>query len=563
MAEANYSIKATIEANAKKFKSAIQAAKNSAERFKSTMEKIKDNEIDADSSGVKRAVESAKSAMESFNNTKAEGNLDVDIDEVKSKVAIAEEYVRKFDAYRGDAELDANVTSAKANIEEAQAYLERFDGSTANAHADVDARRAITTLSKLQIDLDMFDGNSYSAHLDADATKARVAIAEAKKSLNSFARQKAKATVEVNEGAAVSKILALKAMLRSIPNRIHTRIDVDSDKAQGAFRAMVAGIDSSMNSWDALATRIRTIGTVISNMIQGSLISNITLVIPIIASMVPALFAVLNAIGVVAGGAAGLAAAFGVAAGGVMGFGVMAASAIKMLNDGTLQATAATQRYQSALDGLKSSWEGIIKQNQSQIFNTMANSLNTMKVALAGLSPFISGVSKGMEQASAKMLDWAKNSQVAKQFFEVMGTTGVRVFNNMLSAAGNFGSGVISVLTQLAPLADWAAAGFKRMGQAFNSWAQSSAGQEAIKSFIEYTKQNLPLIGQIFANTFKGIFNLMKAFAPNTHSILESLAQMSEKFASWSATVAKSDGFKKFMEYVNTCLLYTSPSPRD
>ena len=124
-----------------------------------------------------------------------------------------------------------------------------------------------------------------------------------------------------------------------------------------------------------------------------------------------------------------------------------------------------------------------------------------------------------------------------------MGTTGVRIFNNMLSAAGNFGSGVVSVLTQLAPLADWAAAGFKRMGQAFNSWAQSSAGQ-AIKSFVEYTKQNLPLIGQIFGNTFKGIFNLMKAFAPNTHSILESLAQMSEKFASWSATIAQSDGFK-------------------
>ena len=61
--------------------------------------------------------------------------------------------------------------------------------------------------------------------------------------------------------------------------------------------------------------------------------------------MVPALFAVLNAIGVVGGG--GLAAhlcccrissCIWFAAGGVMGFGVMAASAIKMLNDGTLQA---------------------------------------------------------------------------------------------------------------------------------------------------------------------------------------------------------------------------------
>ena len=39
---------------------------------------------------------------------------------------------------------------------------------------------------------------------------------------------------------------------------------------------------------------------------------------------------------------------------------------------------------------------------------TLANAIDTAKVALAGLTPFINGVSKGMEQASAKMLDWAK-----------------------------------------------------------------------------------------------------------------------------------------------------------
>ena len=119
----------------------------------------------------------------------------------------------------------------------------------------------------------------------------------------------------------------------------------------------------------------------------------------------------------------------------------------------------------------------------------------------------------------------------------------------MLNAAGQFGSGIISVLTQLAPLAEWVSAGFKKMGAAFNQWAQSTEGQNAIKSFIEYTKQNLPLIGQIFGSVFKGIFNLMKAFAPNTHLILESLAQMASQFEQWSA-VAKSDGFKKFIAYV-------------
>ncbi|MCS7358152.1 hypothetical protein, partial [Klebsiella pneumoniae] len=78
----------------------------------------------------------------------------------------------------------------------------------------------------------------------------------------------------------------------------------------------------------------------------------------------------------------------------------------------------------------------------------------------------------------------------------------------------------------------------------------SVEGQNAIKSFIEYTKQNLPLIGQIFGSTFKGIFNLMKAFAPNTHLVLQGLADMANQFEQWSATIAESDGFKKFIEYV-------------
>ena len=63
---------------------------------------------------------------------------------------------------------------------------------------------------------------------------------------------------------------------------------------------------------------------------------------------------------------------------------------------------------------MQSAWEGIIKQNQSQIFNTLANGIDTAKAALQGLTPFFSGVSKGMEQASAKMLDWVKTHKLHK-----------------------------------------------------------------------------------------------------------------------------------------------------
>ncbi|MEJ7440319.1 hypothetical protein WL735_11595 [Staphylococcus hominis] len=550
MAEANYSIKAQIEANTRKFKSAIQSAKKVAQNFKKTQESIKDTKLDGDSSGVMKAVKAARDAVKGFDNTHADAELDADISDVREKVAQAKTLVEKFDAYRGDAELDADVSKATANIKKVQKYLDMYDNSDAEADADVNIRKAITHISELQTNLDRIDGNKYSAVLDADATRAREHIKMAKKQLNDFAHQKAKANLEVDSAGAIAHIKAFKAMLRSIPNRHRTRLEIDGGNSLGFFRSLGAAIDESTKTWDKLATKIRTIGTVLGNMIKGALLSNISLLVPAIASLVPALMAVLNAIGVVSGGALGLAGAFGVATAGVVSFGAMGISALTMLADGTLEATKETERYEDSLDSLKNAWAGLIKQNQAQIFNTLANSIDTAKVALAGLTPFINGVSKGMEQASAKMLDWAKNSQVAQKFFEMMGTTGVRIFNNMLDAAGSFGSGLISVLTQIAPLAEWVSQGFKKMGQSFNEWAQSVEGQNAIKSFIEYTKQNLPLIGQIFGSTFRGIFNLMKAFAPNTHLVLQGLADMANQFEQWSATIAESDGFKKFIEYV-------------
>ncbi|MEK4168442.1 hypothetical protein NST64_03520 [Staphylococcus sp. FSL W8-1268] len=550
MAEANYSIKAQIEANTRKFKSAIQSAKKVAQNFKKTQESIKDTKLDGDSSGVMKAVKAARDAVKGFDNTHADAELDADISDVRDKVAQAKTLVEKFDAYRGDAELDADVSKATANIKKVQKYLDMYENSDAEADADVNIRKAITHISELQHSLDSIDGSKYSAELDADATRAREHIAMAKKQLNDFAHQKAKANLEVDSAGAIAHIKAFKAMLRSIPNRVRTRLDVDGGNSLGFFRSLGAAIDESTKTWDKLATKIRTIGTVLGNMIKGALLSNISLLVPAIASLVPALMAVLNAIGVVSGGALGLAGAFGVAGAGAVAFGAMGISALTMLADGTLEATRETERYQASLDSLQDAWAGLIKQNQAQIFNTLANAIDTAKVALAGLTPFINGVSKGMEQASAKMLDWAKNSQVAQKFFEMMGTTGVRIFNNMLDAAGSFGSGLISVLTQIAPLAEWVSQGFKKMGQAFNEWAQSVEGQNAIKSFIEYTKQNLPLIGQIFGSTFRGIFNLMKAFAPNTHLVLQGLADMAKQFEQWSATIAESDGFKKFIEYV-------------
>ena len=580
MPNTEYTVSNELVANTSRFKKEINQAINLLKRYDAVAKSIDDIELTASDKKLISKVEEAEKALNELDGKRSTSEIDADIIDLEIKKDEVIRQLEEIDGTEASPEIDLEKAKFDAEINEINAKIDRLENEKATVDVDIDKHEFDMDIDAIEKDLELIDNIDVEPKVDANTKQAETKINQlekaldfldsksvrtaidlndrlfvtkfqkTKKELDRLDGRKVKTAIQVDSALANAEVTTFKTVLRSIPNKVRTRLEVDSDKAEGFLKALSAGIDESTKSWDRLATKIRTIGTVLGNMVQGVLISNITLLVPIIASLVPVLMAVLNAISVVAGGAAGLAGAFGVASAGVVAFGAMGISALTMLADGTLEATKETERYEASLDSLKSAWAGLIKQNQAQIFNTLSNAIDTAKVALSGLTPFINGVSQGMEQASVKMLDWARNSQVAQRFFEMMGTTGVRIFNNMLDAAGSFGSGLISVLTQIAPLAEWVSQGFKKMGQAFNEWAQSVEGQNAIKAFIEYTKQNLPLIGQIFGSTFKGIFNLMKAFAPNTHLVLQGLADMAQRFEEWSATIAQSDGFKKFIEYV-------------
>lgn len=390
----------------------------------------------------------------------------------------------------------------------------------------------------------------HKVDIDADTNPIKRAISFVKAEMQRI-RDK-KVDIKGDNDNLKRSVIGARAMLAMLHDKtVHVDFDTRGmTRAQVLTRALGNSLDEYGDKMDALATKIRTFGTIFSQQVRGLMIASIQGLIPVIAGLVPAIMAVLNAIGVLAGGVVGLAGAFSIAGAGAFAFGGMAISALKMLKDGTLQATAETRRYQASLDQVKSTWESIIKQNQAQIFNTLANALDTVNVALGRMKPFLAGVSKGMEQASKSVLKWAENSQTASKFFNMMNTTGVKTFNTLLSAAGRFGDGLVNIFTQLGPLFLWVAQGLDSLGKKFQNWANSIAGQNAIKAFIEYTKTNLPKIGQIFGNVFAGIGNLMTAFAQNSAGIFDWLVKMTAKFREWSEQVGKSEGFKKFVQYV-------------
>ncbi|HAR6134967.1 phage tail protein [Staphylococcus pseudintermedius] len=396
--------------------------------------------------------------------------------------------------------------------------------------------------------------NEIETEIKANTSKFQRALTRAK----AMAQKWREHTVRIDGDVSPLKrvIATTKAILKTF--RKHTiKIDYDVRKTEllkaklaDVWHAGGRALDDFSSKIDHLATRIRSFGTVFAQQIKGVLIASFQALIPIISGLVPVLFAVLNAVGVLGGGALGLAGAFSVAGLGAVAFGATAISAIKMVNDGTLAVTKEVEAFNDATSKLKDTWSGIIRQNQAQIFNAMAAGIRGVNSGLSKMKPFLSGVADLVENNTRKFEDWINKSNTAKAAFKALNTVGVQIFSDLLNAAGRFGDGLVNIFTQFMPLFKWVSQGLQNMSIDFQDWANSVGGQNAIKSFIAYTKENLPKIGKIFGNVFKGIGNLMIAFGQNSAGIFDWLVKMTDKFREWSETVGKSEGFKKFVNYV-------------
>ena len=336
------------------------------------------------------------------------------------------------------------------------------------------------------------------------------------------------------------------------------RIDETTDELK-KFQRQQRLMGTATNAWvgarqqmDRIATTLRSLGELTQGVVGGVMTTHFSALVPILGSVVSLGAGLGGMLTAAAGGAIGMGGAFGIAGVAVKAFAGQATYALKMLEDGQLRVTKEVSAYQTALSGLKTSWEGLIAQNQAAIFNTMTNGINTAKYALTTLNPFLTKTATQIETASGKMLNWAKTSSVAKRSFDILNTQGPKIFQHLLNATQSFVNGSAALFNKLSPLYGWAARGFADMAKSFDNWANSVEGSKAINGFIEYTKANLPIVGNIFGNIFKGIISLFQAFSGYSHNVLLGIQDVTKGFAEWSEGLKKSDGFQQFVQYLET-----------
>lgn len=482
--------------------------------------------------------------------TSVPNNIETDVKADISKFQRAMQRAKAMaQKWRGhDVKLFMKTEEYKANLERAKAQAERFKQHKVDLKLSDAELMAKYKTTKATVEA----WRKHVVKLDLDASAAKMAVKGFKEDLIDLSRHSFdidssrwklgnKFTKEFNEVEG-----AVKRSFGRIGQIMRKEVNGTSD-IWGKLNNSLKDYGEKM---DALATKIRTFGTIFAQQVKGLMIASIQALIPVIAGLVPAIMAVLNAVGVLGGGVLGLVGAFSVAGLGVVGFGAMAISALKMVEDGTLAVTKEVQNFRDASDQLKTTWRDIVKENQASIFNAMSAGIRGVTSAMSQLKPFLSEVSMLVEANAREFENWVKHSETAKKAFEALNSIGGAIFGDLLNAAGRFGDGLVNIFTQLMPLFKFVSQGLQNMSIAFQNWANSVAGQNAIKAFIDYTTTNLPKIGQIFGNVFAGIGNLMIAFAQNSSNIFDWLVKLTSQFRAWSEQVGQSQGFKDFISYV-------------
>lgn len=401
--------------------------------------------------------------------------------------------------------------------------------------------------------------------LDADIKPLKRNIRIARKLMQAFSKERPTVEIDADTSKAQKKIGFLMAVKKAISRRVVIPIEARTANFQKAINRM--------------ANFIHSFGVVTQNMIGGIGLMFSSTLVPIIASIVPAIMAAGNAVGVLAGGALALGTSFATAGTGAVMFASVATSAlgsvfeahedIRKLNEELAKTDDLEERAKileqieeaqsgltdeqlrglDALQEFSKFWGTFAEQFQKPVMDIFIRSLGQVQELIKALEPAFEGAVKAVDILSESFGKTLKTDDFQK-FIDFLNDNVQDAMVTLGKAFGNIIQGLMNIATAFGPLSTDMQNGFLGMTEKFVEWSSKLSESKAFQSFVDFVRTNLPKVQKIFGDVFTGIINLFAAFGDNSSIIFDALSEMTGKFKTWSENIKNSDGFQQFIDYV-------------
>jgi phage-related protein len=193
--------------------------------------------------------------------------------------------------------------------------------------------------------------------------------------------------------------------------------------------------------------------------------------------------------------------------------------------------SSAEKQALSDLQNFKSWWGDFTAQFQPQVFTLMGHGLDFVRNTMTALQPAIESTANVLNGFMEKVNASFKTEQV-KSFFDYINQTAGSNLQAILTTAGNMFVGFMEILKAFSPLSQSFSQGMVNMSASFRKWAEGLSQSQGFQKFVQYVQANTPVLLSLIGNLFKFIGQLVVALAPLGSVVLN----VASSFVQWATT---------------------------